>query len=709
MGNTISKIDFHTAVAEMISSGNVNAPETFWNHFSGSPSTYLIKDIFSNFNASDIRKLRDESPANFSSIVCKAIKVITDDTQNISTNDHKKIINSIHFLTRIIPFMYECDEWKNFFWTIDNTTHTPEKQKTIAANLVSALSNLLFVIDFTVKKVSEEQSINIGKQVLDTCEYIWEAGVGFTNKMGINAYHDENRVSVLRLLLVCFSEFLYSEPSDNNRMRWITCFTSAENKHVLPIFTSLLNIICAYDPSGLGLPYNYLLSSDSREPLVSASLQLLLVSLDNDSTNKDDESGYTDNLFIQYLSRIHREDDFSFMLKGITTLLNNPLQTTYLPNSIKKVNLYQELLVLLWKCCEYNQKFMYYVLKTSDILEILVPILYYINDARTDPAKVSFIHMGIFLILLLSGERNFGVRLNKPYVSKLWMDLPSFNGTHADLLIIVFHKLITAGNHRLQGLFDCLLTIIVNVSPYLKSLSMVAANKLLHLTEAFTTPWFLFSSPNNYTLVFLLIDVFNNIIQYQFDGNSNLIYTLIRKRQVFYEFANISSDSVFIKKNIEKKKLKDEKRKAEEKNNEVCTTGELIINPFSEVEVPTKMVVENDDKIEEWVPSTEWVDSWKSKIPLQTINRLLQVLVPQVEKICIDKGLTDEKEILKFLQNGTLVGLLPVPHPIVIRKYQANAGTKNWFRTYMWGIIFLLNNDPPIWYETNVNLMETGK
>lgn len=26
----------------------------------------------------------------------------------------------------------------------------------------------------------------------------------------------------------------------------------------------------------------------------------------------------------------------------------------------------------------------------------------------------------------------------------------------------VFHKLITTGNHRLQSLFDCLLTIIVN-------------------------------------------------------------------------------------------------------------------------------------------------------------------------------------------------------------------------------------------------------
>lgn len=47
---------------------------------------------------------------------------------------------------------------------------------------------------------------------------------------------------------------------------------------------------------------------------------------------------------------------------------------------------------------------------------------------------------------------------------------------------------------------------------------MVTANKLIHLMEAFSTPWFLFSSPTNHHLVFFLLEMFNNIIQYQFDG-----------------------------------------------------------------------------------------------------------------------------------------------------------------------------------------------
>ncbi len=61
---------------------------------------------------------------------------------------------------------------------------------------------------------------------------------------------------------------------------------------------------------------------------------------------------------------------------------------------------------------------------------------------------------------------------------------------------------------------------------------MIAACKLLHLLEAFSTPWFLFSSPTNHHLVFFLLEIFNNMIQYQFDGNSNLVYSIIRKRQV---------------------------------------------------------------------------------------------------------------------------------------------------------------------------------
>lgn len=53
-------------------------------------------------------------------------------------------------------------------------------------------------------------------------------------------------------------------------------------RHALPLFTSLLNTVCAYDPVGYGIPYNHLLFSDHREPLAEEAAQVLIVSLDQD-------------------------------------------------------------------------------------------------------------------------------------------------------------------------------------------------------------------------------------------------------------------------------------------------------------------------------------------------------------------------------------------------------------------------------------------
>lgn len=81
-------------------------------------------------------------------------------------------------------------------------------------------------------------------------------------------------------------------------------------RHVLPMFTSLLNTVCAYDPVGYGVPYNHLLFTDSLEPLVDVALQILIVTLDHDTTSGAplEEGAIGDNLFINYLSRIHRDE-----------------------------------------------------------------------------------------------------------------------------------------------------------------------------------------------------------------------------------------------------------------------------------------------------------------------------------------------------------------------------------------------------------------
>lgn len=61
-------------------------------------------------------------------------------------------------------------------------------------------------------------------------------------------------------------------------------------------------------------------------------------------------------------------------------------------------------------------------------------------------------------------------------------------GSHLDLLILTVHKLLVAGSDRLGTLYHCFLTVLCNVSPYAKSLSLIASVKLLNLFELFTSP-----------------------------------------------------------------------------------------------------------------------------------------------------------------------------------------------------------------------------
>ncbi|XP_050351316.1 protein HID1 isoform X2 [Nymphalis io] len=770
MGNADTKLNFRKAVVQLTSKSQpIEATDdTFWDQF-WSETVTNVQDVFALVPGAEIRALREESPNNLATLVYKAVEKLAKivDSSCRTQREQQTALNVARLLTRVLPYMLEEPEWQSFFWSLLPSASENESIP-LAQSLINAICDLLFCPDFTVvstKRSGPERAEELSS--LDSCEYIWAGGVGFARSPARSSAHEAARAELLRLLLTCCSETVYKPAAlaASHHNKWIAYLTSSENRHALPLFTSLLNTVCSYDPVGLGLPYNHLLFADTLEPLVEVALQVLIVTLDHDTSNavnEDSDERLPDNLFINYLSRIHRDEDFQFALRGVTRLLNNPLQQTYLPNSSKKVALHQELLVLFWKMCDYNKKFMYYVLKSSDVLEVLVPILYHLNDSRADQSRVGLMHIGVFILLLLSGERNFGVRLNKPYTATVPMDIPVFTGTHADLLVVVFHKIITTGHQRLQPLFDCLLTILVNVSPYLKTLSMVSSTKLLHLLEAFSTPWFLFSRPHHHHLVFFLLEMFNNMIQYQFDGNSNLVYTIIRKRGVFHALANLPHEHAAIARSLAAARAPPAagealpRSRSAESVAEAAMEGSRPAQPAEpgtlnatlpdtpaiatmteresahppareqllprrdgdgEDRSPERARVAQKDGLRvgaeaggagegEWRPSGEWVSSWRGRLPLQTIMRLLQVLVPQVEKICIDKGLTDESEILRFLQHGTLVGLLPVPHPILIRKYQANAGTAAWFRTYMWGVIYIRNVDPPIWYDTDVKLFE---
>lgn len=116
-----------------------------------------------------------------------------------------------------------------------------------------------------------------------------------------------------------------------------------------------------------------------------------------------------------------------------------------------------------------------------------------------------------------------------------------------------------------------------------------------------------------------------------------------------------------------------------------------------------------DDMGGKFVPTEEWLMELKNSLPLETVTRLLQHLVPVVDEIVARKqGGIDEQEILSILHDIVMVGLLPVPHAIVIRKYQPNQYTALWFTAFMWGVIFLRNQNLPMFDGECIELFQVS-
>merc|ERR1711862_766403 len=71
-----------------------------------------------------------------------------------------------------------------------------------------------------------------------------------------------------------------------------------------------------------------------------------------------------------------------------------------------------------------------------------------------------------------------------------------------------------------------------------------------------------------------------------------------------------------------------------------------------------------------FVPTRAWLMKWKKKLMMQPIQCLIDDLGPKVEALCKQDDVADQEKVFRYLKQSTMVGVLPVPHPIVIRTYQ---------------------------------------
>ncbi|KAG0041040.1 hypothetical protein BGZ82_000019 [Podila clonocystis] len=282
--------------------------------------------------------------------------------------------------------------------------------------LIVTLQSLLFTSGFTLPAALEPKS--------RVSFVIWETGIGSSKPIGTTKELDDNRAEILRLLLVLFSRSMYIAPAaiTTTENRWIDAVvTSTDRQATLAILCSLINSALKYNPSGWGLPYNHVMFSDQRDLLVMLSLQVVVVLLDyqvierptsmHHLTVRADSSTFqgvtssssppqptlqrsmslepgSKNQFRYYLSRLHREQDFQFLIDGQQYVLARVYEARQVPPR--------------------NFDSLLENIGAQQVLDILVILLYFCMEYKQDPTHIGLLRMCAFMLQTLSKDKAFG-------------------------------------------------------------------------------------------------------------------------------------------------------------------------------------------------------------------------------------------------------------------------------------------------------------
>lgn len=184
-------------------------------------------------------------------------------------------------------------------------------------------------------------------------------------------------------------------------------------------------------------------------------------------------------------------------------------------------------------------------------------------------------------------------------------------------------------------------------------MSLVASVKLVNLFELFSSPKFLYSSEKAYRHLALLLEIFNNIIQYQYNGNQHLVYAIVRRKDAFGRLASLTLAKAIYQCNKAFPKSEEPEYDADAEE-AAAQVAAMTVQELDEggKPLPAKKDrgVDGDEPPPrkkppkgQFLPNEAWTGEIKRSLPLETCNRLLQHLVPVVDDMCRRKnGVVDE-------------------------------------------------------------------
>lgn len=292
--------------------------------------------------------------------------------------------------------------------------------------------------------------------------------------------------------------------------------------------------VMKFNPASWVIPYTHVGFNDPRQLLTTYSMHLLLI-LITSPIREADVAHFKSriaklpneepiNTYQFYISKLHRANDFQFVLDGISRVLSQPVHGSFnfFPGSPKQLRLQPEMLMILLQLLQHNRRMKNFLIDTSRVLDFLILLLYYALEYRNDPAQVGLVRLCAFILQPLSADAKFCQLLNTKFENHSSlpgsMRVPAFHGTYADYLIISIYTLIATTRGTLTTIYPALFLSLSNMGPHLKYTSVAASTKLMQLLSAVASPSFVLANESNHVLLHYCLEALSSVLERHLKG-----------------------------------------------------------------------------------------------------------------------------------------------------------------------------------------------
>lgn len=429
---------------------------------------------------------------------------------------------------------------------------------------------------------------------------------------------------------------------------------------------SLLSVSLGYDPHGFGVPYGGYFAGAKQEAFAHVCLQALGLLLQDvrDATESRGDLSISSSLvarkpqellvsrksipeeghegdriqhaFREILSNISSAREVEFMVDGVITLLGTVSKEkgSYLPSSMRLPPFLPELLILVFHLTSCR-KFVAGAC-AEDIVGLIEGVLLAASQAPEHVCETTLSLIEAAILLNITSYREVCAELDEDYEGNVPESIPDFEGSVADLVAMAAlaqaseflnkSKASTVHDSIVQMSF----ATVVNVSTFADGLCMEVSSRLFSLFERCAKAVQLKRSRQGVANHLpMLLEVFDNALQYRYTSNTNLAYGLMTRQAIFRD----------------------------------------LVSLVPQVPIAAELEQENENAREQ---NRQWQEAVEAH--LLPIAGLLEVTVPVLEAE-VEKHEISNSEEAKELLPRCILGLMPPPHAFQMRHLRRCAAT----------------------------------